>query len=276
MHFRTTIVLLVPTLLSRVFSIPVTSPEHHSDISLSSKRNSATNYGSLLSVARDIGMLSPDLVQRDVLELFERNNDRLAQQAKDRKTRLAANKQQRKGKGTSEPQRQAGRAQRAANKESKARDKKALQKHAVAKAQRAGRASGPKVPTAAKITFGKEARKEMNKLGLHGKSRKHAKNYHKAALKQDMERHGAATGTITHIAHSGGSDPKERFHMTAQYKNHHGQVMHSHHVDLNGIPSSSFHVYPEDQKRQHPKPAQIIANENRKAAGRAKNGIVTK
>lgn len=272
MHFRTIIVLLVFTLLSTVFSIPVTSPERRSDLLLGSKRKSG-NDGAFLSVARDIGTLSPDFVQRDVLEQFERSSAnpapskaklaqskaKLARQAAARKAKLAANKQKRKGNGTSDEDRKKGRAQQEENKRSKARDKKELKRYAEAKAIAAGRKPGPKQPKTAVITFDTEARKEMDNLGLHGKARKRVKNYHKAVLKQDMRRHGAATGTIMHIAHSGGSDPNERFHITAEYKGHKGEQIHSNYL-VDGNPSPKFHVYPEDQERRHPIPSKIRQN----------------
>jgi len=273
MRFSIAFVVLISTLLPAVFAIPVNSSERGSVISLSSKHNPASNDDSL-SVARDISTASPELVERDTLELFERarrpkatpaqrSQAKLAlKKARDRKAKLAANKAKRKGKGTSEAERQAGRAQRAANKKSKASDKKLLKKFALAKAGQTGKKGSKN----AKITFGNDARKELDKLGLHGKSRKHAKSYHKQVIKQDMERHGAASAIITHIAHSGGSDAGERFHITAQYVGHDGQDIHSHHIDQNGNPSESHHVYPEDQNREHPIPAKIVASEKTKAS----------
>ena len=42
----------------------------------------------------------------------------------------------------------------------------------------------------AKVTFGKSARGKLDELGLHGKERQQAKNYHKKVVKEDMKKNG--------------------------------------------------------------------------------------
>lgn len=42
----------------------------------------------------------------------------------------------------------------------------------------------------AKVTFGRSARGKLDELGLHGKERQQAKNYHKKVVKEDMKKNG--------------------------------------------------------------------------------------
>lgn len=76
---------------------------------------------------------------------------------------------------------------RAARKIEKAASKAERVKKAVDK----GRV-GPKRPSNAKVTFGSAARAKLDELGLHGKDRKKAKEYHKSIVKQDMKSHPGA------------------------------------------------------------------------------------
>ncbi|CAA7267218.1 unnamed protein product [Cyclocybe aegerita] len=79
------------------------------------------------------------------------------------------------------------------------------------------------LPNSAKLTLGKDARKELDNLGLHGKARKNTVKWHKNQVKQHMRTNPtlkgkAKTGTIEHIAHKGGSNPKEKNHITASFR----------------------------------------------------------
>jgi len=70
------------------------------------------------------------------------------------------------------------------------------------------------LPNAAKLTLSKDARKELDGMGLHGKARKNTIKWHKNQLKKEMRTNPALkgkarTGVIEHIAHKGGSNPKE-------------------------------------------------------------------
>lgn len=69
--------------------------------------------------------------------------------------------------------------------------KKALKAERVKKAVDKGKVS-PKRPSNAKVTFGSAARAKLDELGLHGKDRKKAKQYHKNVVKQDMKNHPGA------------------------------------------------------------------------------------
>ncbi|KAJ3509712.1 hypothetical protein NLJ89_g5077 [Agrocybe chaxingu] len=79
------------------------------------------------------------------------------------------------------------------------------------------------LPNKAKLTLGKDARKELDNLGLHGKARKNTVKWHKNQVKKHMKTNPvlkgkAKTGTIEHIAHKGGSNPKEKNHITASFR----------------------------------------------------------
>jgi hypothetical protein len=84
--------------------------------------------------------------------------------------------------------------------------------------ERATKKKGPKgLPP--KITFGAAARKDLDNLGLHGKERKKAKNYHKNIVKKHMKTvPGAHTAQITRIAHVGGTTPNDPLHATVAYR----------------------------------------------------------
>jgi hypothetical protein len=69
----------------------------------------------------------------------------------------------------------------------------------------------------AKITFGDEARKHLDDLGLHGKERKQVKKEHVNRIKQEMKTNGATHATVERLAHSAGSkDPN--VHITATFQ----------------------------------------------------------
>jgi len=79
------------------------------------------------------------------------------------------------------------------------------------------------LPNNAKITLGKDARTELNNMGLHGKARKSAIKWHKSQVKSHMRQNPdlkgkAHTAVIEHVAHKGGSDPKEKNHITASFR----------------------------------------------------------
>jgi len=106
------------------------------------------------------------------------------------------------------------------------------------------------LPNSAKLTLSKDARKELDGMGLHGKARKSAIKWHKNQLKQQMKTNPvlkgkATTGVIEHVAHKGGSDPKEKNHITASFRDKNrmdvanefnGGKNHHLYVDNKGLP----------------------------------------
>jgi len=71
------------------------------------------------------------------------------------------------------------------------------------------------LPNNTKIRLSDDARSELNKMGLHGKDRRKEIKNQKSAVKKEMRKQGAVTAEIKHVAHKGGSDPKEKNHVTA-------------------------------------------------------------
>jgi len=110
----------------------------------------------------------------------------------------------------------------------------------------------------AKVTFGSDARRKLDELGLHGKARQHAKNYHKNIVKAEMKAHGAEKGRVFHLAHKGGSDPNEKNHLTVGLYDHKGDQIKSpwalKREKETGKPTKGlFHMYPENHKVKQPK-----------------------
>jgi len=101
-------------------------------------------------------------------------------------------------------------------------------------------------PNNAKIMLSDSARQELDKMGLHGKDRKKEIKYHKKEVKKAMKEKGAVTAEIKHVAHRGGSDPKEPNHITASLfskkqpgdTGRHGKIIPNQH---NGGPN--HHIY---------------------------------
>jgi len=94
-----------------------------------------------------------------------------------------------------------------------------------------------------KMTLGKNAREELDKMGLHGKARKSTIKWHKNQVKQQMRTHPALKGkaksaVIEHVAHKGGSDPKEKNHITASFRDKNRQTVPN---SFNG--GKNFHLY---------------------------------
>jgi len=99
------------------------------------------------------------------------------------------------------------------------------------------------LPNSAKITLGKDAKEELNKMNLHGKERKKAIKWHKSKLKDQMRtdptlKDKAHTAVIQHVAHQGGSNPKEPNHITASFRDKNRQDIPNNH---NG--GNNHHVY---------------------------------
>ncbi|KAH9474488.1 hypothetical protein JR316_0012947 [Psilocybe cubensis] len=138
--------------------------------------------------------------------------------------------------------------------------KQAAKATRVAKAAAKGKTS-PKRPANAKVTFGNAAKAHLDELGLHGKDRKKVKKYHKQVVKQDMKNHGAHSARVFHLAHTGGSDPNEKNHITAGYykaptkQGHPGEQIKSpwaikHEKENPGkVTKGLFHVYPSEKKK---------------------------
>ncbi|PPQ91041.1 hypothetical protein CVT25_013966 [Psilocybe cyanescens] len=109
-----------------------------------------------------------------------------------------------------------------------------------------------------KLSIGEGAKHELNRLNVHGKERKNVIKWHKNQVKKEMKTNPdlkhAHTGVIEHLAHKGGSQPKEKNHITASFKDKHGQQIHN---KYNGGPNHHLYV-----------------NKNNKGTGRqAKGGL---
>ena len=128
-----------------------------------------------ISAKRSQG-LSPEVDQRDLHELFQRENNRQVNS---------------RGLDGAEI------CRRGLNPKAKKGAAK------VAKAERARKAEAnlnPKRPANAKVTFGSAARAHLDELNLHGKARKQVKNYHKNIVKQDMKKHGADSARVLYVS----------------------------------------------------------------------------
>jgi hypothetical protein len=122
-------------------------------------------------------------------------------------------------------------------------------------------------PPPPKTTFEKgvsshSAHNHMDKLDLHGKSRKAVEDYHHKVVQDHMKTvPGAHTAVIKNLAHSKGSrDP--HIHVSAEIKDHHGNVIHAprrgnpaqmdptHHIYTNKHePANGYHVLPHEYKK---------------------------
>ncbi|KAF8972229.1 hypothetical protein BDZ97DRAFT_2054324 [Flammula alnicola] len=102
----------------------------------------------------------------------------------------------------------------------------------------------------AKLKLSEKARKELYSIGVHGKARKDTIEWHKYQLKQQMSNNPAlkgkgGMGIVEHIAHMGGSNPKEKNHITASFRdkykeqipnNFNGGKNHHLYVNNKGLP----------------------------------------
>lgn len=84
-----------------------------------------------------------------------------------------------------------------------------------------------KIKDKSKITFSPGASRRLDGMGLHGKDRQAAKNYHKNIMKNEMKKNGAAKGNIVATAHKGGTVKEEKNHITAQFTDHKGRPLPS-------------------------------------------------
>lgn len=163
--------------------------------------------------------------------------------------------------------------QRKARKETKASTKAVRVSAAKAK----GKDRANHRPANAKVTFGSDARRKLDELGLHGKQRQHAKNYHKNIVKAEMKAHGAEKGRVFHLAHKGGSDPKERNHLTVGLYDKKGAQIKSpwavkKEAETGKVTKGLFHMYPENHKFKEPASftaAAAKSQERQKAAAEA-------
>ncbi|KAF9471412.1 hypothetical protein BDN70DRAFT_575110 [Pholiota conissans] len=99
------------------------------------------------------------------------------------------------------------------------------------------------LPNNTKLRLSDDARGELNKMGLHGKARKNTIKWHKNQVKKAMRTHPALkgkahTGVIQHLAHKGGSDPREHNHITASFLDKHRQPVPN---SFNG--GNNHHLY---------------------------------
>lgn len=84
-----------------------------------------------------------------------------------------------------------------------------------------------KPPSSPTFTLSKNARKELDEMGLHGKQRKNEIKWHKKQMKQYLVsnpalKKKASTGVIEHVATKGAKDPKEKKHFTASFRDKNG------------------------------------------------------
>jgi len=138
----------------------------------------------------------------------------------------------------------------------------------VATAKAKGKDRANHRPANAKVTFGADAKRKLDELGLHGKSRKHAKNYHKNIVKAEMKGHGAETARVFHLAHKGGSDPNEKNHLTVGLYNKKGDQIKSpwalkKEAETGQATKGLFHMYPEkNPKFKEPKSFTVAAEKS--------------
>jgi hypothetical protein len=122
-------------------------------------------------------------------------------------------------------------------------------------------------PPPPKVTFEKgvsshSAHNHMDKLDLHGDSRKAVEDYHRKLVEEHMKTiPGAHSAVIKHLAHSKGSrDP--HIHVSAEIKDQHGNIIHAprrgnpaqmdptHHIYTNkDEPHNGYHVLPHEYKK---------------------------
>ncbi|KAF8056957.1 hypothetical protein FPV67DRAFT_1529587 [Lyophyllum atratum] len=132
----------------------------------------------------------------------------------------------------------------------KQRAKKDKKKAEKAKKAEQGKKNAAAEGEKAKVTFGDGAKKALNSMGLHGKNRKAAKEYHQQIVKEEMKINGAHKAKVVALAHEGGSVETEKNHITTHFSNAMGGTIKSEWVDkasgkqIGGL----HHVYPD----QHP------------------------
>jgi len=110
-----------------------------------------------------------------------------------------------------------GRARTVAQKQATAGAKQAKQAATKAAKAEQGKKNAAAEKAKAKVTFGKSAKEGLDNLGLHGKDRKDAKNYHKQTVKAEMKTNGATTAKVVHLDHKGGSVAEEKNHITTHF-----------------------------------------------------------
>lgn len=121
-------------------------------------------------------------------------------------------------KNAKQPAAQAATRNKGTPKQERGAAKAPKQQNAAAPAKKAPAQNPPKhkpLPNNTKIRLSDDARSELNKMGLHGKDRRKEIKNQKGAVKKEMRKQGAVTAEIKHVAHKGGSDKKEKNHITA-------------------------------------------------------------
>jgi len=104
------------------------------------------------------------------------------------------------------------------------------------------------LPNNTKLKLADSARAELDKIGVHGKQRRNMIKFHKTQVKNEMKNNPllkdkAHTGVIHHITHKGGSDPKEKDHITASFRDKNNKQI------VNGFNGgNNHHVYVESHK----------------------------
>ena len=131
-----------------------------------------------------------------------------------------------------------------------------------------------KIKNKSKITFSAGASKRLDGMGLHGKDRQAAKKYHKNIMKSEMKKNGAVKGNIVYAlrnsftliascsritvysatAHTGGTRPDEKNHITAQFHDSKGRPLPSSWTDKETGKTmvgekNQHHVYVNDKMK---------------------------
>jgi len=104
------------------------------------------------------------------------------------------------------------------------------------------------LPNNTKLQLSDSARSELDKMGLHGKPRRNMVKWHKQQMKNEMNNHPllkgkARTGVIQHLAHEGGSDRREKSHITASFRD-----KDNNHITNNFNGGNNHHLYVESNR----------------------------
>jgi len=240
MHYLSFFVATL-SLIHLVYALPLPFPERPpvSDFSISNLRATRPS----LPVARALALNLPLLKQDGTFALqppyFKRDELERRVPTTNGKGTTNANSNKRKrtrkpttyGKGTTKPN---------SKKRKRTRNPKPI-------LPPMSRPENQHLPPHTKIVLAGKAREELDRLNLHGKARKDAIGYHKRIMKAEMKKHGAVEAELTHIAHSGGSDPNEKDHITAKLWNPDLLAIHG------AMGTNSHHLYTADHKFPMPK-----------------------
>ncbi|PPR02755.1 hypothetical protein CVT26_009465 [Gymnopilus dilepis] len=146
--------------------------------------------------------------------------------------------------------------------------RKRMLKRIKSKIERSRRTK-PLAPT--KLELSPAASQELDNMGLHGKKRKEVIKWHKAQVKAHMRNDpylkgkGAETGTIEHLVHTGGSNPKERNHITASFEDKKSRPITNNFNDGN-----HHHIYVHTMQGLPPQAKAAWNKNNAKIRGQAR------